>query len=84
MVQYPAPLINWNQNSQNVNVGATATVTAVVDAMNKKFYPTGTVTFTVYSTGAVLGGPTPCTTTTDGSGNYACQASVSLLQLRKP
>ena len=77
MVQYPAPLINWNQNSQNVNVGATATVTAVVDAMNKKFYPTGTVTFTVYSTGAVLGGPTPCTTTTDGSGNYACQASVS-------
>ncbi len=77
MVQYPQPLINSNPGMQNVNVGATATVTAVVDAMNKKVYPTGTVTFTVFSTGAVLGGPTTCTSTTDSSGNYACQASVS-------
>jgi len=77
MVQYPTPLINWTPPSQNVNVGATATVTAVVDAMNKKFHPTGTVTFTVFSTGAVLGGPTNCASTTDSSGNYACQASVS-------
>ena len=77
MVQYPQPVINSNPGTQNVNVGATATVTAVVDAMNKKVYPTGTVTFTVYPTGAVLGGPTTCTRTTDSSGNYACQAAVS-------
>jgi hypothetical protein len=77
MVQYPQPLINMSPTSQNVNVGATATVTAVVDAMNKTFYPTGTVTFTVSSTGALLGGPTTCTNTKDSAGNYACQASVS-------
>lgn len=77
MVQYPQPLINWNPNSQNVDVGATATVTAVVDTTNKTVYPTGTITFTVFSTGATLGGPTTCTNTKDSSGNYACQASVS-------
>jgi hypothetical protein len=79
LAQYPQPLINYSPSVQNVNVGATATVAAVVDAMNKKVYPTGTVTFTVFSTGAVLGGPTPCTRTTDSSGNYACQASVSFV-----
>ncbi len=77
LAQYPQPLISYSPPVENVDPGATATVTAVVDAMNKKAYPTGTVTFTVFSTGAVLGGPTPCTSTTDSSGNYACQASVS-------
>jgi len=79
LAQYPQPLINYSPPLENVDPGATATVTAIVDAMNKKVYPTGTVTFTVFSTGAVLGGPTPCTSTTDSSGNYACQASVSFV-----
>jgi hypothetical protein len=76
MVQYPQPQMNMIPSVENVNLGATATVTAVVDAMNTKIYPTGTVTFTSFSTGALLAGPTACTKTTDSSG-YACQASMS-------
>ena len=79
LAQYPQPLINYSPLVENVNPGSTATVTAVVDAMNKQVYPTGTITFTVLGTGAVLGGPTACASTTDSSGNYACQASVSFV-----
>jgi hypothetical protein len=62
-------------SSQTVNYGAKATVTALVSSGAKNAYPTGTVTF--YDGGQTVGGPTTCTSTTDSSGNYACQAAAS-------
>ncbi len=77
-VLYPAPGVGLSPTQQNVNVGSTATVSALVDTSNKTVYPTGTVTFVNYQTGASLSGPLACTSTRDSSGNYACQASFSL------
>ena len=48
-----------------------------MDTTNKKAYPTGTISFNNWQTGALLAGPTTCTSTKDSSGNYACQASGS-------
>ena len=76
-VQYPTPAATITPSVQNVNSGATASVSALIDTTNKTAYPTGTITFVNWNTGAVLGGPTACTSTKDSSGNYACQASTS-------
>jgi hypothetical protein len=76
-VQYPTPSAAVSPVTQNVNPGSTATVTAVIDALNKAVYPTGTLTFINWQTGAILFGPTACTSTKDSSGNFACQASAS-------
>ena len=77
-VQYPTPTITLTPPTQNVNPGGTANLSVLVDTSNKTVYPTGTVTFVNYQTGAVLSGPTTCASTKDASGNYACQASASI------
>jgi len=73
-VQYPTPNITMTPQSQTVNYGGTATVTALVSGGNKKAYPGGTVTF--FDNGTVSG-PTTCTKTTDANGYYACQVTAS-------
>lgn len=78
-VHYPAPAASISPNVQNVNPGATATVTALIDTTNKTVYPTGTITFVNQNTGAVLSGPSTCTNAKDSSGNYACQVSASFV-----
>lgn len=77
-VQYPTPSITLTPPTQTVNPGATVTLTSLIDTANKTVYPTGTATFMNSSTGGVLAGPYPCTSTKDSSGNYACQASATL------
>ena len=69
-VKYPAPSVTANPYSETVNYGGTASITVLVDASNKSAYPTGTVTFSGTSLGAVA-----CTATTDTNGNFACQAT---------
>jgi subtilase family serine protease len=76
-VLYPAPFSSVNPFSQEVNPGSTAPLTALIDSQHKTVYPTGTITLTNSQTGAIVVGPTACTSTKDSSGNYACQASVS-------
>jgi Pro-kumamolisin, activation domain/Bacterial Ig-like domain (group 3) len=76
-VLYPIPSLTITPQSQTVNYGGTATLTALVSGGNKSSYPTGTITFTNNGTGATLSGPTTCAKATDSSGNYACQASAS-------
>ena len=61
--------------TQNVAIGATASITVMMESQNKTVYPTGTITFT--SGGVLLAGPTPCTSTKNSFGEYACQASAS-------
>ena len=60
---------------QTVNYGGSATISALVDTSNKTKYPTGTVTFVDAYSGVKVAGPTTCTSTTDASGNFACQAA---------
>jgi hypothetical protein len=74
-VKYVSPTMSLNPLQQSVIAGASATLTTLVDTTNKTVYPTGTVTFSNIQTGATLAGPVACTSTTDSSGNYACQAS---------
>lgn len=74
-VLYPTPNMTMTPSSQTVAYGATATVAALVSGGNKKVYPSGTITFV--DNGVTVSGPTTCTSTTDSSGNYACQASAS-------
>ena len=74
-VQYPPLFPSVTPYQQNVAIGATASVNVVMESANKTVYPTGTISFT--SGGVVLAGPTPCTSTKDSAGDYACQASAS-------
>jgi len=74
-VLYPTPNVTMTPTTQTIKYGLTATVTALVSSGSKNAYPTGTVTFN--NGGSIVGGPTQCTSTTDSSGNYACQASAS-------
>ena len=74
LVQYPAPTVITTPNQQTVSYGTTATVTALVDTTNKTTYPTGSVTFVDADTEAPVFGPTPCGSTKDASGYFACQA----------
>src|SRR5215469_6913072 len=69
-VLYPVPNVVVTPYSQNVNYGGTASITVLIDTINKSVYPTGTVTFSGTSAVAV-----PCTKTQDTSGNFACQAT---------
>jgi subtilase family serine protease len=73
-VQYPIPSVTETPGSQTISYGGTATVTALVSSGSKTAYPTGTVIFVDNASGAMLAGPINCATTTDSSGNYACQA----------
>ena len=75
-VQYPPPFPTVTPYSQNVAIGATATITVMMASQNKTVYPTGTITFS--SNNVILAGPTPCTKTQDSLGDYACQASGSI------
>lgn len=74
-VQYPTPNVIVTPTQQTVNYGGTGTITALVDTSNKSTYPTGTITFADAYTGATVAGPTSCASTTDSSGNFACQAT---------
>jgi hypothetical protein len=74
-VQYPPLFPTVTPTQQNVAIGATASITVVMESQNKTVYPTGTITFSNGS--VVLAGPTPCTSTKDSAGEYACQASAS-------
>ena len=76
-VLYPTPSTTVTPASQTVNYGGTATVTALVSSGKKKAYPSGTVTFVDNGTGVTVSGPTTCASTTDSSGNYACQSSAA-------
>ncbi len=76
-VQYPSPSAAISPATQDVNSGSTVTLTAQIDGMNKTVYPTGTITFLNWQTGAILAGPTTCASTKDSSGNFACKASGS-------
>ena len=69
-VQYPTPNVVVTPYSQTVSYGGTATITVLVDTTNKSVHPTGTVTFSGTSAGAVA-----CASATDTSGNFACQAT---------
>ena len=69
-VQYPTPNVVVTPYSQTVSYGGTATIGVLVDTTNKSVHPTGTVTFVGTSAGAVA-----CASTTDTSGNFACQAT---------
>lgn len=75
-VMYPSPAISITPSQQLVQYLGIANVTALVDTTNKANYPTGAVNF-VAQTGAVLAVGVPCTSTTDSSGNFACQATAS-------
>jgi hypothetical protein len=74
-VQYPPLFPAVTPYTQNVAIGATASITVTMTSQNKTVYPTGTLTFT--SGGVLLAGSTPCTGTKDSLGDYACQASAS-------
>ncbi|HUO13447.1 MAG TPA: Ig-like domain repeat protein [Verrucomicrobiae bacterium] len=74
MVQYQQPSVTLSPFTQNVPLGSTATVTAVVDTTNKSNYPTGTVTFVNLSNNQSLGTPVACTNAKDSNGNFECQA----------
>ncbi len=76
-VQYPSPSVTFTPATQNINVGGTATLTALVDTTNKAVYPTGTVYFVSFQNSTILAGPLACTSTKDSNGNYACQVSAS-------
>jgi len=76
-VQYPSPSVTFTPATQNINVGGTATLTALVDTTNKTVYPTGTVYFVDFQNATILAGPLTCANTKDSSGNYACQVSAS-------
>jgi Pro-kumamolisin, activation domain/Bacterial Ig-like domain (group 3) len=76
-VQYPIPMVTLSPATQDVNPGATANVTVLVDTSDKTTYPTGTITFVNQLTGGVVSGPTTCASTKDSSGNYACQVVAS-------
>lgn len=78
-VQYPQPSTTVTPYTQNVAIGATASLAVMVDTQNKTVYPTGTVTFVNGQNGAVLAGPTTCASTIDSSGDYACQASANIV-----
>lgn len=69
-VKYPATNVLPTPYSQTVNYGGTASITVLVDTANQSAYPTGTVTFSGTSAGAVA-----CTNAKDTSGNFACQAT---------
>jgi hypothetical protein len=71
-VKYPSPNVVVTPYSQTVNYGGTASIAVLVDTTNKSVYPTGTVTFSGTSAGAVA-----CANATDTSGNFACQAAAS-------
>ena len=73
-VQYPTPSVIVTPAQQTVSYGNTGTITALVDTTNKAIYPTGTITFADAYSGAIVAGPTACTSTTDSNGNFACQA----------
>ncbi|HET9306248.1 MAG TPA: Ig-like domain repeat protein [Candidatus Sulfotelmatobacter sp.] len=73
-VLYPTPNVVVTPTQQTVNYGGTGTISALVDTSNKSTYPTGTVTFVDAYSGVKVAGPTTCTSTTDTSGNFACQA----------
>ncbi|HLZ42538.1 MAG TPA: Ig-like domain repeat protein [Candidatus Sulfotelmatobacter sp.] len=73
-VQYQAPIVDVTPPQQTVTYGGTGTITALVDTTNKSTYPTGTLTFSDAYSGTVVAGPTACASTTDSSGNFACQA----------
>jgi hypothetical protein len=73
-VMYAIPNVIVTPNQQTISYGAPATITALVDTTNKAKYPTGTVTFVDVFSGATVSGPTACTSATDASGNFACQA----------
>ena len=75
-LQYPIPIVSAKPASQYVLPGVPVTVTVLVDTTNKAKVPTGTITLGGGNLGT-LGGPTTCTQTTDGNGNYACQASFT-------
>jgi hypothetical protein len=74
-VLYPTPSVTMTPASQTVPYGGTATIKALVSSGNKKFHPSGTITFV--DSGRTVSGPTTCTSTTDSIGNYACQASAN-------
>ncbi|HWY02360.1 MAG TPA: protease pro-enzyme activation domain-containing protein [Candidatus Acidoferrum sp.] len=74
-VQYPPLFPTTTPYTQNVAIGATASLTVLMASQNKTVYPTGTITFS--SGNVVLAGPTPCTSTKDSLGDYACQAVAS-------
>ncbi len=76
-VKYLMPTMSLNPLQQSIAAGGSATVTTLVDTTNKSVHPTGTVTFVNVQTGGTLAGPVACASTTDSSGNYACQASGS-------
>jgi len=76
-VLYPQPSTTITPPSQNLAYGGTANLTALVSSGKKKVYPSGTITFVDSGTGQTLSGPTTCTSTTDSSGNFACQAAAS-------
>jgi hypothetical protein len=74
-VQYPAPYATVTPYTQNVAIGATASINVMMESGNKTVYPTGTITFT--SAGATIAGPTACTSVKVSGGDYGCQASAS-------
>ena len=74
-VKYYPPFPTVTPYTQNVNIGATASITVMMASQNKTVYPTGTISFS--SANTLLAGPTPCTPTKDSLGDFACQASVS-------
>ncbi|HEY6370561.1 MAG TPA: Ig-like domain repeat protein [Candidatus Sulfotelmatobacter sp.] len=73
-VLYATPNVIVTPAQQTISYGAIAAISALVDTTNKTSHPTGTVTFVDAYTGATVSGPTTCTSATDTSGNFACQA----------
>jgi hypothetical protein len=76
-VQYPPLYPALTPYTQNVDIGATASISVLFESNNKTVYPTGTVTFTNGYGGGVLAGPVSCTNATNPYGQYSCQASAS-------
>ena len=77
-VQLPQPAVSANPYSPTIQAGASVTETVLVDTTNKTTYPTGTVTLFSNSVNGPLAGPIACAKTTDSSGYYACQATLTV------
>jgi hypothetical protein len=76
-LKYPTPGMSLTPLLQTVTSGGVASLTTLVDTTNKTVHPTGTVTLLSNSVNGPVAGPVPCTSTTDSSGNYACQGTLT-------
>ena len=76
-VKYPAPTITTSPNSMTVAANSSVTLTALLDTSAKGPSPSGSVPFIDLNNGTPLSGTETYSSTTDGSGHTALQATFT-------